>query len=141
MNSPLNCSQFQQDYWNLPRLQAQPRAEITSHLVSSASKLIGVTASALMGVLEPLIGNLSSVLLLESFDKIKNVHSQIEFLRDELSSMRTTLETMSQSDEQSPQTQVWMNQLRELCYDIEDRMEENFMHLGQDSTSEDGFIQ
>ena len=93
-----------------------------------------------MGVLEPLIGNLSSVLLLESFDKIKNVHSQIEFLRDELSSMRTTLETMSQSDEQSPQTQVWMNQLRELCYDIEDRME-NFMHLGQDSTSEDGFIQ
>ena len=125
----------------MPRLQAQPPAEITSHLVSSASKLIGVTASALMGVLEPLIGNLPSVLLLESFDKIKNVHSQIEFLRDELSSMRTTLETMSQSDEQSPQTQVWMNQLRELCYDIEDRMEENFMHLGQDSTSEDGFIQ
>ena len=96
----------------MPRLQAQPPAEITSHLVSSASKLIGVTASALMGVLEPLIGNLSSVLLLESFDKIKNVHNQIEFLRDELSSMRTTLETMSQSDEQSPQTQVWMNQLR-----------------------------
>ncbi|RLN03134.1 hypothetical protein C2845_PM13G12190 [Panicum miliaceum] len=90
------------------------------------------------GVLEPLLSNLSSMLLPE-FDKIKNVYSHIEFLRDELSSMCTTLQTMSKSEEQSPQTQIWMNQLRELCYDIEDRIEENFMLLSQDSTS-DGFI-
>jgi len=34
---------------------------------------------------------------------------------------------------------VWMNQLRELCYDIADRIEKNFMLLSQNSTS-DGFI-
>ncbi|CAL5012270.1 unnamed protein product [Urochloa decumbens] len=99
--------------------------------------MVGVTASALMGVLEPLLGNLSSMLSQE-FDKIKNVHNQIEFLRDELLSMSATLETMSEPEEQNPQAQVWMGQLRDLSYDIEDRIE-TFMFLGQDNTS-DGFI-
>ncbi|CAO2206675.1 unnamed protein product [Urochloa humidicola] len=99
--------------------------------------MVGVTASALLGVLEPLLGNLSTMLSQE-FDKIKNVHNQIEFLRDELLSMSAILETMSEPDEQSPQAQVWMGQLRDLSYDIEDRIE-TFMLLGQDNTS-DGFI-
>ncbi|CAL5006451.1 unnamed protein product [Urochloa decumbens] len=97
----------------------------------------GVTASALMGVLEPLLGNLSTMLSQE-FNKIKNVHNQIEFLRDELLSMSATLETMSEPDEQSTQAQVWMGQLRDLSYEIEDRIE-TFMLLGQDNTG-DGFI-
>ena len=67
--------------------------------------MVGFTASALIGVLEALLGNLSSMLSPE-FDKIKNVHSLIEFQRDELvSSMITTLETMYESEEQSPQKQ------------------------------------
>ena len=67
--------------------------------------MVGFTASAFMGVLEALLGNLSYMLSPE-FDKIKNVHSLIEFQRDELvSSMSTTLETMYESEEQSPQKQ------------------------------------
>ena len=100
--------------------------------------MVGVTASALMGVMKPLLGKLSTLLERE-YTKLKGVRRQITFLRDELSSMSTALEMVSESEEANPQVVEWMSQLRELSYDIEDCIEIFTHHLSHDNTSY-GFI-
>ncbi|OEL28050.1 Disease resistance protein RPM1 [Dichanthelium oligosanthes] len=102
-------------------------------------RMVGVTASALMGVMNPLLGRLSSLLEREDVN-LKGVHRKIIFLRDELSSMSTTLEMVSESEEASSQVKEWMGQLRELSYDVEDCIEIFTHHLDRVATCE-GFIQ
>ena len=87
--------------------------------------MVGVTASALIGVMNPLLGRLGSMLEREDAN-IQGVHRQILFLRDELSSMSTALEMVSESEEANSQVKEWMGQLRELSYDVEDCID----HLG-----------
>ncbi|KAL6900855.1 hypothetical protein ACP4OV_005531 [Aristida adscensionis] len=100
--------------------------------------MVGVTASALMGVMNPIISRLSTQLETE-YVRLNGMHRQIAFLRDELSSMSNTLETVSESEEANPQVKEWMNQLRELSYDTEDCIEIFSHQLGQVDTC-DGFI-
>jgi hypothetical protein len=95
--------------------------------------MVGVTASALMGVMNPLLGRLGSLLEREDVN-LQGVHRQVIFLRDELRSMSTTLEMVSESEEASSQVKEWMGQLRELSYDVEDCID-IFMHrLGNVAT-------
>ncbi|TVU06444.1 hypothetical protein EJB05_49661, partial [Eragrostis curvula] len=101
--------------------------------------MAGVTASALIGVMNPLLGRLCTLLEGE-YAKIKCVHPQIVFLRDELRGMSTALEMVSESDEANPQVKEWISQLRELSYDIEDCIE-IFMHQLVHADTCDGFIQ
>uniref|UniRef100_K3YIW2 Rx N-terminal domain-containing protein n=1 Tax=Setaria italica TaxID=4555 RepID=K3YIW2_SETIT len=101
--------------------------------------MVGVTASALMGVMNPLLGRLGSLLEREDVN-LQGVHRQVIFLREELRSMSTTLEMVSESEEASLQVKEWMGQLRELSYDVEDCID-IFMHrLGHVATC-NGFIQ
>lgn len=97
-----------------------------------------MTASALMGVMNPLLGNLCTLLDRDDV-KLEGVHRQIAFLRDELSSMSTTLEMVSESEETNPQVKEWISQLRELSYDVEDCIEIFIHRLGCVDTC-DGFI-
>ena len=95
-----------------------------------------MTASALIGVMNPLLGS-----MLEREDaNIQGVHRQILFLQDELSSMTTALEMVSESEEANPQVKEWMGQLRELSYDVEDCIDIFMHHLGRAATC-NGFIQ
>ncbi|XP_039815202.1 disease resistance protein Pik-2-like [Panicum virgatum] len=101
--------------------------------------MVGETASALIGVMNPLLGRLGSMLEREDAN-IQGVHRQILFLRDELSSMTTALEMVSESEEAKSQVKEWMGQLRELSYDVEDCIDIFMHHLGRAATC-NGFIQ
>ncbi|KAJ1270046.1 hypothetical protein BS78_06G024500 [Paspalum vaginatum] len=102
--------------------------------------MVGVTASALMGVMKPLLGKLS-VLLKEEYNKLKGDSRKIGFLQDELSSMSAALEMVSERDESNLQIKDWMSQLRELAYDVEDFIEIFTHHLANASDGTcDGFI-
>ncbi|GJN03325.1 hypothetical protein PR202_ga20755 [Eleusine coracana subsp. coracana] len=88
--------------------------------------------------MNPLLAQLGAIIQRESA-KIKCVHRQIVFLRDELHSMSAALEMVSESEEENPRVKEWMSQLRELSYDVEDCIE-IFTHcLGNVDTC-DGFI-
>ncbi|OEL30039.1 Disease resistance protein RPM1 [Dichanthelium oligosanthes] len=100
--------------------------------------MVGVTASALMGVMNPLLGKLSG-LLEKEYNNLKGDSRKIAFLRDELSSMSAALDMVSEQDEANLQIRDWMSQLRELAYDVEDFIEIFMHHLGNDETC-DGFI-
>ncbi|CAO2210887.1 unnamed protein product [Urochloa humidicola] len=100
--------------------------------------MIGVTASALMGVMKPLLGKLSA-LLEEEHAVLKSASPKIAFLQDELSTMSTALDMVSESEEANPQVKEWMCQLRELSYDVEDCIEIFMLHLNHDVTCQ-GFI-
>ncbi|CAL5006454.1 unnamed protein product [Urochloa decumbens] len=101
--------------------------------------MVGVTASALMGLMEPLLNRLGSLVERENAN-LSGIHRQVIFLRDELRSMCTTLEMVSESEEASMQVKDWMGQLRELSYDVEDCIEIFMHHLDHIATC-DGFIQ
>uniref|UniRef100_A0A0D9X7R9 AAA+ ATPase domain-containing protein n=1 Tax=Leersia perrieri TaxID=77586 RepID=A0A0D9X7R9_9ORYZ len=92
--------------------------------------MVGATASALIGVMNPLLAKLSSLLVREC-DKLKGVGREVELLRDELRSIKTALVAMTETEEPSSQVKEWMRQLRELSYDVEDCIDVFMHHLGQ----------
>ncbi|CAL5012272.1 unnamed protein product [Urochloa decumbens] len=100
--------------------------------------MVDVTASALMGVINPLLDKLS-VLLEKDHVNLKGVNQNIAFLRDELSSMNTVLAMVAESDDVNPLVNEWMCQLRELAYDVEDCIEIFMHHLNRDGAC-DRFI-
>jgi len=83
--------------------------------------------------MNPLLGRLGSMLEREDAN-IQGVHRQILFLRDELSSMSTALEMVSESEEANSQVKEWMGQLRELSYDVEDCIDIFLHHLRRVAT-------
>lgn len=92
--------------------------------------MVGATASALIGVMNPLLTKLSGLLERE-YGKLKGVGREVALLRDELSSMNTALEAVSDSEEEpSSQVKEWMRQLRELSYDVEDCIDVFVHRLG-----------
>ncbi|GJN16225.1 hypothetical protein PR202_gb03189 [Eleusine coracana subsp. coracana] len=96
--------------------------------------MLGVTASCLMGALEPLLGKLSDILGNE-FIKLKDNCCEISFLLDELSTMKIALEKMSEQEEADPLGRQWMSQLQELAYDAEDVIDTFILHPSNISTS------
>lgn len=99
------------------------------------NKMDGATASALMGLMNPLLGKLSSLVERE-YGKLKGVWREIDFLREELSSMKAALEVVSDLEEPSLQVKEWMRQVRELSYDVEDCINDFMYHLDQDDASD-----
>uniref|UniRef100_A0A0E0LV02 Uncharacterized protein n=1 Tax=Oryza punctata TaxID=4537 RepID=A0A0E0LV02_ORYPU len=97
--------------------------------------MVGATAGALIGLMNPLLVKLSGLFEREC-DKLKGVGREVELLRDELSSMNTALEAVSNSEEPSSQVKEWMRQLRELSYDVEDCIDVFVHRLGQDDPDE-----
>ena len=67
----------------------------------AGSKMVGLTASALLGVMNPVLIKLT-VLLGKEFEKFKDVRKKIADLQDELGSMKTALEMVSESEEAKP---------------------------------------
>ncbi|TVU44048.1 hypothetical protein EJB05_03475, partial [Eragrostis curvula] len=100
--------------------------------------MVGVTASALIGVLHPLLSKLYTLLGGE-YGRLKGVRREISFLHDELRSMNTALEVASHLEEPSTQMKEWMHQVRELSYDVEDCID-YFMHYLGENENCDGII-
>ncbi|KAE8787111.1 putative late blight resistance protein-R1B-14-like protein [Hordeum vulgare] len=76
-----------------------------------------------------------ATLMGEEFVKLKNLQREVRFIGDELSSMKDTLEMLSDLEKLDPQTKRWRDTLREMSYDIEDIIDD-FMHrIGERSKS------
>uniref|UniRef100_A0A0D3HKE9 AAA+ ATPase domain-containing protein n=1 Tax=Oryza barthii TaxID=65489 RepID=A0A0D3HKE9_9ORYZ len=81
--------------------------------------MAGALVSASTGVMESLLGKLSSMLEKE-YAKKKTVEKDVLFLRNELSSMNTVMRKYAMSSEPDLQVKAWMKEVRELAYNIED---------------------
>jgi spore coat protein CotF len=81
----------------------------------------------------------SPVLLGREYSKLRGVQAGITSLRDELIIMKAALEDLSQLEDCNSQVKLWMHQLRELSYDIEDCID-IFLHSLDHGSVSDGLI-
>ena len=96
--------------------------------------------SVATGVLKPVIGKLT-VLLGNEYKRFKTVRKEIKSLTNELAAMEAFLLKMSEEEDPDVQDKVWMNEVRELSYDLEDAIDD-FMHsVGDKDEKPDGFIE
>ncbi|KQJ86050.1 putative disease resistance RPP13-like protein 3 [Brachypodium distachyon] len=95
--------------------------------------------SAATGVLKSVLGKLAS-LLGEEYKRFKGVRGEIESLTHELAAMDTFLLKMSEEEDPDPQDKAWMNEVRELSYDMEDSIND-FMKHADDHQDTNGFME
>lgn len=91
-----------------------------------------------MGVMTSVIDKLTA-LLGEEYSKLTGVQREVNFMKDELSSMNALLQRLAEVDcDLDLQTKEWRRQVQEMSYDIEDCIDE-FMHrVGTSSTTDSG---
>ncbi|KAF8017617.1 hypothetical protein BT93_H2723 [Corymbia citriodora subsp. variegata] len=63
---------------------------------------------------------------------LKGVCEKIEFIRDELESMKAFLKSAESSQEDDPELKVWVKQVREVAHDTEDILDEFMLNLAGD---------
>ncbi|TKW01941.1 hypothetical protein SEVIR_8G211500v4 [Setaria viridis] len=88
----------------------------------------GIMVSAATGVMSSLLAKLAD-LLREDYQMQKGMRREISFLQDELSSMNVLLERLADMEVLDLQTREWMNQVREMSYDIEDCVDDYMRQL------------
>ncbi|CAM0947981.1 unnamed protein product [Alopecurus aequalis] len=93
--------------------------------------------SATMGVMNPLLGKLTT-LLGEEYKKLKGVRKQATFLGDELSAMKALLDKMELLDKLDPSARDWRDHVREMSYDMENCIDD-FMHDVEGVNAKKGF--
>ncbi|XP_073356839.1 disease resistance protein PIK6-NP-like [Aegilops tauschii subsp. strangulata] len=100
----------------------------------------GALVSAATGALRPILGKLST-LFGDEYKRFKSVHKEIKSLTLELAAMDAFLLKMSEEEEPNVQDKVWMNEVRELSYDMEDTIDDFMKHAEDKDTKPDGFIE
>ncbi|XP_052135663.1 disease resistance protein RGA5-like [Oryza glaberrima] len=104
--------------------------------------MVGATVSASAGVMNSLLGKLST-LLDKEYTKHKNVEKDVMFLQRELPSMEAVLQKHAMQDELDVQLKAWVSELRELAYDIEDSIDAFMVrieHYSDESAGIKGFM-
>ncbi|KAF7081670.1 hypothetical protein CFC21_085586 [Triticum aestivum] len=96
--------------------------------------------SVATGVLKPVIGKLT-VLLGNEYKRFKTVRKEIKSLTNELAAMEAFLLKMSEEEDPDLQDKVWMNEVRELSYDMEDAIDDFMQSIGDKDEKPDGFIE
>uniref|UniRef100_A0A8R7UVZ6 Disease resistance protein RPM1 n=1 Tax=Triticum urartu TaxID=4572 RepID=A0A8R7UVZ6_TRIUA len=96
--------------------------------------------SVATGVLKPVIGKLT-VLLGNEYKRFKTVRKEIKSLTNELAAMEAFLLKMSEEEDPDVQDKVWMNEVRELSYDMEDAIDDFMQSIGDKDEKPDGFIE
>lgn len=86
--------------------------------------MTGFLVSASTGAMNSLLCKLAT-LLGDEYKLLKGIRKEIRTLMDELSSMNSLLQKLSEVSELDVQKKEWRNKVRELAYDIEDNI---FMH-------------
>ncbi|KAF7087333.1 hypothetical protein CFC21_090533 [Triticum aestivum] len=95
--------------------------------------------SAATGVLKPVLGKLAA-LLGDEYKRFKGVHKEIKSLTHELAAMEAFLLKMSEVENPNVQDKVWMNEVRELSYDMEDAIDDFMQSIHDKDEKPDGFI-
>ncbi|VAI63691.1 unnamed protein product [Triticum turgidum subsp. durum] len=96
--------------------------------------------SVVTGVLKPVIGKLTA-LLGNEYKRFKTVRKEIKSLTHELTAMEAFLLKMSEVEDPDVQDKVWMNEVRELSYDMEDAIDDFMQSIGDKEEKPDGFIE
>jgi len=95
--------------------------------------------SVATGVLRPVLAKLT-ILLGNEYKRFKGVRKGIKSLTHELSAMEAFLLKMSEDEDPSVQDKFWMNEVRELSYDMEDAIDDFMQSIGDKDEKPDGFI-
>nr|CAB3466603.1 unnamed protein product [Digitaria exilis] len=90
------------------------------------------------GAMGSLLGKLGE-LLTSKYKLLKEAKGQIMFLKAELESMYVFLKKISDTEETDEQDKCWAKEVRELSYDIEDRVSEFMLRVERDSGKPRGF--
>uniref|UniRef100_A0ACD5W830 Uncharacterized protein n=1 Tax=Avena sativa TaxID=4498 RepID=A0ACD5W830_AVESA len=84
-------------------------------------------ASAATGAMGSLLAKLAALLGEDCYRMQRGTRREVAFLRDELSSMNALLHRLADAEAEAPldpQTREWRGQVREMSYDIEDRVDD-----------------
>uniref|UniRef100_A0A0D9XU00 NB-ARC domain-containing protein n=1 Tax=Leersia perrieri TaxID=77586 RepID=A0A0D9XU00_9ORYZ len=96
------------------------------HGIISMELAVGASDDALRSLLGKLGG-----LLAQEYTLISGVRSEIQYMNDELASMRAFLRSLERStDDHDEQTKDWVEQVRDIAYDIEDCVDDFSHRLG-----------
>ncbi|KAF7092317.1 hypothetical protein CFC21_094814 [Triticum aestivum] len=95
--------------------------------------------SVATGVLKPVLGKLA-VLLGKECERFKGVRKEIQSLTHELAAMEAFLLKMSKEEDPDEQDKVWMNEVREVSYDMEDAIDDFMLSVDDKDAKPDGFI-
>ncbi|XBI50678.1 hypothetical protein VPH35_114049 [Triticum aestivum] len=97
--------------------------------------LVGVAT----GVLKPVLWKLTT-LLGDEYKRFQGVRKEIKSLTHELAAMEAFLLRMSEVEDPDAQDKVWMNEVRELSYDMEDAIDDFMQSVDDEDEKPDGFI-
>ncbi|KAK2630677.1 hypothetical protein QOZ80_UnG0729240 [Eleusine coracana subsp. coracana] len=98
-----------------------------------------LVVSAATGALTPLLKKLAAALV-EDYKQFKGVRGEINSLTEELPAMHAFLLKMSEEEDPDVQDKVWMKEVRELSYDMEDSFDEFRLRVDDRSTNPEGLI-
>lgn len=93
--------------------------------------------SAAEGAIHTLLGKLGTLLVQET-QLLGGIRSELQYLKDELESMTAFLQDLAERNEQRKQVKIWMKQVREIAYDVEDCIDEFEHHLGNSNGNHSG---
>ncbi|KAL6855936.1 hypothetical protein ACP4OV_018738 [Aristida adscensionis] len=93
--------------------------------------------SAAEGAVHTLMGKLGTILV-EEARLLGGTRRKLQYLKDELESMTAFLQDLAERDENRKQVKIWMKQVREVAYDVEDCIDEFKHHLGDSNGGDAG---
>ncbi|KAM3245388.1 hypothetical protein ACQJBY_056614 [Aegilops geniculata] len=96
--------------------------------------------SAATGALKPVLAKLGA-LAGDEYKRFKGVRDDIKSLTRELTAMEAFLLKMSEEEDPDVQDKVWMNEVRELSYDMEDSIDDFMQSVNDGDTKPDGFLE
>nr|UBY06981.1 NBS-LRR disease resistance protein [Dasypyrum villosum] len=96
--------------------------------------------SAATGALKPVLEKLVA-LAGDEYKRFKGVRGDIKSLTRELTAMEAFLLKMSEEEDPDVQDKVWMNEVRELSYDMEDSIDDFMQSVNDGDTKPDGFLE
>ncbi|KAF7087121.1 hypothetical protein CFC21_090340 [Triticum aestivum] len=95
--------------------------------------------SAATGALKPVLEKLGA-LVGDKYKRFKGVRGEIKSLTHELATMDAFLLKMSEEEDPGAQDKAWMNEVRELSYDMEDSINDFMQSVDAEDTKPDGFL-
>ncbi|KAF7087109.1 hypothetical protein CFC21_090328 [Triticum aestivum] len=96
--------------------------------------------SAATGALKPVLAKLGA-LAGDEYKRFKGVRADMKSLTRELTAMDAFLLKMSEEEDPDVQDKVWMNEVRELSYDMEDSIDDFMQSVNDGDTKPDGFLE
>ncbi|KAK1609197.1 hypothetical protein QYE76_032870 [Lolium multiflorum] len=89
------------------------------------------------GVMNPLLSKLTTLLEGEHA-KLKGLRRDAKFIGDEMRSMKAALETLADEEQLDPELRIWRDDVRELTYDMEDRVDDFVARVDSDPDESTG---